>query len=48
MIISVDAAKASDKFPFMYDKNSQQSGGRGNIYQHNKGQYDKHTANIIT
>ena len=38
MIISVDAGKAFDKVqhPFMI-KNTQQSGNRGSILQHNKG-----------
>ena len=38
MIISIDAEKAFDKIqhPFMI-KNSQQSGNRGSIPQHNKG-----------
>ena len=31
----------------IYDKNSQQSGQRGNVPQHNEGIYDKPTANII-
>ena len=37
MIISIDAKKDSDKIqhPFMI-KNSQQSGHRGNVPQHNK------------
>ena len=38
MIISIDAEKAFDKVqhPFMI-KNTQQSGNRGSIFQHNKG-----------
>ena len=38
MIKSIDAEKAFDKIqhPFM-EKNSQESGNRGNIPQHNKG-----------
>ena len=43
MIISTDAKKAFDKVPFIkwvkaliYDKNTQQSGNRGSIPQHNK------------
>ena len=31
----------------IYDKNSQQSGYRGNVPQHSKGIYDKPMANII-
>ena len=31
----------------IYDKNSPESGHRGNLPQHNKGHYDKHTDNII-
>ena len=39
MIISIDAEKAFDKIQhgFMIKKNSQQSGIRGNIPNHNKG-----------
>ena len=39
MIISIDAEKAFDKIrhPFMIKKNTQQSGSRGSIPQHNKG-----------
>ena len=48
MIISIDAEKAFHKVqhPFMI-KNTQQSGSRGNIPQHIKAIYEKHTANII-
>ena len=37
MIISINAEKVLTKSTFIYDKNSQQSGCRGNIPQHNKG-----------
>ena len=39
MIISIDVEKAFDKVqhPFMIKKNTQQSGNRGSIPQHNKG-----------
>ena len=38
MIISIDVEKALDKIQHLnYDKNSQQSGIRGNIPKHNKG-----------
>ena len=48
LIISADAKKASDKIQ-NYDKNSQQSGYRGNKPQHNKGYiYDKPTAHMYT
>ena len=36
--VSIDAEKAADKIlTSIYDKNSQQSGYRGNLPQHNKG-----------
>jgi len=40
MIISIDVEKAFDKiqYPFMIKKNSPESGHRGNLPQHNKGQ----------
>ena len=37
MIISIDAEKAFDKTTPIYDKNSPESGHRGNLPQHNKG-----------
>ena len=38
MIISMDVEKSMwQNSTFIYDKNSQQSGYRGNIPQHNKG-----------
>ena len=39
MITSIDEEKAFDKvqYPFMIKKNTQQSGNRGSIFQHNKG-----------
>ena len=38
IIPSIDAEKAADKIlTSIYDKNSQQSGYRGNLPQHNKG-----------
>ena len=36
MIISIDTEKAFDKIQHFYDKNSYQSGYRGNISHHNK------------
>ena len=36
MIMSIDAEKAFDKSQHPYNKNSQQSGNRGLIPQHNK------------
>ena len=36
MIISIEAEKPFDKFNILYDKNSAESGHRGNILQHNK------------
>ena len=36
MVISIDAEKAIDKKALDYDKDSQQSGNRGSIIQHNK------------
>ena len=48
MIISTDAAKASDKnSTSFYDKNSSQSEHRKNILQHNKGHVWQTTGNII-
>ena len=49
MIISIDAEKAFEKIqhPFMIKKKTPENGHRGNIPQHNKSHYDKHTANII-
>ena len=48
MIISIDVEKAFDKISTsIHDKNSQQNGYRGQVPQHNKGIYDKPTANII-
>ena len=50
IIISIDAEKAFDNLqhPFMI-KNTQQSGNRGSIPQHNKGHiiYERPIANII-
>ena len=37
MIISIDAEKAFDKYNMHYDKNSPESGHRGNLPQYNKG-----------
>ena len=37
MIISIDVEKAFDKVAPIHDKNTQQSGNRGSIPQHNKG-----------
>ena len=37
MITSIDAEKAFDKMQHIYDKNSLESGHRGNLPQHNKG-----------
>lgn len=37
MLISVDAERACDRISYPFMKNSQQSGHRGNIPQHNKG-----------
>ena len=37
MIISIDAEKVFDKVAPIHDKNTQQSGNRGSIPQHNKG-----------
>ena len=36
MIIDIDAEKLFDKIQYPYDKNSPESGDRGNIFQHNK------------
>ena len=36
MVISIDAEKVLDKIQSIYDKNSQQSGNRGSMPQHNK------------
>ena len=36
MIISIDAGKTSQNSTPIYDKNSPESGHRGNIPQHNK------------
>ena len=37
MTTSIDTEKAFDKINTIYDKNTQQSGSRGSIPQHNKG-----------
>ena len=37
MIISIDMQKAFDKVQHLSDKNTQQSGNRGSIPEHNKG-----------
>ena len=37
MLISIYATKAFDKFNTIYDKNSPESGDRGDISQNNKG-----------
>ena len=37
MVISIDAEKSFDKIQQPYDKNSPESGHRGNLPQHNKG-----------
>ena len=37
MIISIDAENLSTKSTPIYDKNSPESGNRGNLPQHNKG-----------
>ena len=37
MVFSTDAEKNFDKFNTHFDKNSTESGHRGNIPQHNKG-----------
>lgn len=48
MFISVDAEKAFDKLQHPYDKNSQPSGHRGNVYCNiMKVIYDKPTAKNI-
>ena len=47
MIISVDVVKAFTNSIYIYDKNSPESGHRGNITQLNKGIYGKSSANII-
>ena len=48
MIISIDAEKAFDKNSIsIYNKNSPESGHRGNLPQHNKAIYDKPIVNII-
>ena len=49
MIISIDAEKAFDKIQHQFlIRNTQQSGNRGSIPQHNKGHiYERPTANII-
>ena len=48
MVIAIHAEKTFNKiqYPF-YDKNSQQTGNRGNITKHNKAIHDKPTASII-
>ena len=48
MIISIDAEKRiQQNSVFIYNKNSHQSWYIGNIPQHDKGQYDRPTADII-
>ena len=47
MIISIDAGKTSQNSTPIYDKNSPESGHRGNLLQHNKDHIRKPTANII-
>ena len=39
--------KLLTKFNTIYDKNSPETGHRGNLSQHNKGHNDKPTAHII-
>ena len=46
-MISIDAEKAFDKIQHLFMIKTQQSGSRGNIPKHNKGQHDKPTASII-
>ena len=48
MIISIDAEKAFDKVQHRFMiKDIQQSGNRESIPQHNKGHYERPTANSI-
>ena len=48
MVIAIHAEKTFNKIQYLfYDKNSQQTGNRGNITKHNKAIHDKPTASII-